>query len=69
VATVSSFNQRQTALVLPETAEGDAFKEKLGNARKALSQHLQSCFAQGKAVQQMAPYATLKQQSYKLARK
>lgn len=61
VATVSFFDQPQTSLSLPETAEGNTFKEKLGNARKAPNKHLQSCLAQGKATQQMTPYATLKQ--------
>lgn len=61
VATVSFFGQPQTSLSLPETAEGDTFKEKLGDARKAPNKQLQSCLAQGKATQQMTPYATLKQ--------
>lgn len=61
VATVSFFDQSQTALSLPETTEGNIFKKKLGDARKAPNKHLQSCLAQGKATQQMTPYATLKQ--------
>lgn len=61
VATVSFFDQPQTSLSLPDTAEGNTFKEKLGNARKAPNKHLQSCLAQGKATQQLTPYATLKQ--------
>jgi len=45
VATVSFFNQPQSALSLPETTEGNTFKEKLGNARKAPNKHLQRCLA------------------------
>ena len=61
VATVSCFNQTQTSLKLPDSGEGAAFKAGLSNARKAPNKHLQSCLAQGKASQQLTPYATLRQ--------
>lgn len=63
--------RRHVETTLQELDLCAAFKEKLGNARKAPNKHLQSCRAQGKAVQQMTAYATLKQleSSYKLSSK
>jgi len=60
VATVSFFDQPQTSLSLPDTAEGNTFKEKLGDARKAPNKHLQRSLAQGKATPSFVGYATLK---------
>ncbi|WP_309397177.1 hypothetical protein [Cerasicoccus maritimus] len=53
VVTVSFFNQSQTLLELPTTHTATTFKERLAAARKQPNKYLQSCLAEGKAIQHL----------------
>ena len=61
VVTVSFFQQANVKLDVPDTQEGESFKEGLALARKAPNQHLQKCLADGSATNSLTAYATLKQ--------